>query len=512
MSNQKENKLVQWLDQLQEQSWNLELIISGFVLFGLFQLRDFLDISAYYIGANDDSSISYLFGLSLGVLQVSVDIFIFSLLILVFTRGLWIGALGLRYVSGNIDFDSFSYSDRLKQYLKRKVGSFDDYIQRLEHVSSSVFAFTYLLFFMSMSLVLFDLEFKLLDFLLSKLGIDILQTIVLILFLIAACIVFFDFVTLGLLKSIKQPFFAKIYLPLYRFVGIATLSFLWRPIWYNFIDQRSTKWIAIFSAPLLMGFIIVKSARFPRFEYQFFPKVGYRTESGRFSSVFFKENARNAFQAEFYDDLRLMERQEKNYELIDVLSLPSHRINVTTMEVFVKYTEFTDEFITQKDSSIAAISEIGFNSLNNINVMLIPIVKKTASEYERQYDERQAVFEQQYDSLSLIDAGQAERLSLSFKAEEQLRYRKYLERVKSIIKQSFSFEINEQPIPDSTVYLDFHIHPNFEEKGFICTFPIQHAHAGTNRLTLKRKFYSEEMKDYYEQDFTIPFIYTGVVE
>ncbi|MEM8527389.1 MAG: hypothetical protein AAGG68_22300 [Bacteroidota bacterium] len=510
MSNQKENKLVQWLDQLQEQSWNLELIISGFVLFGLFQLRDFLDISAYYIGANDDNSISYLFGLSLVVLQVSVDIFIFSLLILVFTRGLWIGALGLRYVSGNIDFDSFSYSDRLKQYLKRKVGSFDDYIQRLEHVSSSVFAFTYLLFFMSMSLVLFDLEIKLLDILLSKIGIDLLQSIVLLLFLIAACIVFFDFVTLGLLKSIKQPIFAKIYLPLYSFVGIATLSFLWRPIWYNFIDQKSTKWIAIFSAPLLMGFIVFKTARFPRFEYQFFPKIGYRTELGSF---FFEENVRNTFQVEFYDDLRQIERQEKNYETIDVLSLPSHRIDVPTMEVFVKYTEAIDKFVTQRDSSIAAINEVGFNSLDDFNVMyIIPVTRRTESEYEKQYIKRKTVFEQQRDSLSSIDEGQAKRLSLAFEEREQLRYRKYLERVKSIIKQSFSFEINAQPIPDSTVYLDFHIHPNFEEKGFICTFPMQHAHAGTNRLTLKRKFYSEEMEDYYEQDFTIPFIYTGVVE
>ncbi|MEM1328754.1 MAG: hypothetical protein AAGI23_22550 [Bacteroidota bacterium] len=113
--------------------------------------------------------------------------------------------------------------------------------------------------------------------------------------------------------------------------------------------------------------------------------------------------------------------------------------------------------------------------------------------------------------MDAIDERQAYQLYLDFTNEEQTRYQNHLENVKSVIKQSFSFQINGQPIPDSTIYMDFHIHPNFGEKGFICTFPMQHAHVGTNRLTLTRKFYEEVMEDYHDWDFTIPFIYTGRV-
>ncbi|MEM9887655.1 MAG: hypothetical protein AAF849_17300 [Bacteroidota bacterium] len=511
MSNQRESKLAQWLDQLQEQSWNLELIISGFVLFGLFQLRDFLTIQLYYLNAND-MSIYNKYTLSFLVLQISIDIFILSLLLLVFTRGLWIGAIGLRYVSGEIDYDSLRYSDRFKQFLKRKIGDFDDYIQRLEHISSSIFAFTYLLFFMSLSLVAIDLEFQLLNYLFGQFELYTLADILTNIFFLVGFIVFFDFLTLGLLKSIKSRIFSIIYLPIYRFYSVATLSFLWRPIWYNFIDQRSTRWIAAFSIPFLIGFIFYKDVPFALFNYQFFPKIQHRTDINPRITVSSIESARTSFQAQFYDDLRQAERAEKKYEIIRLFSLPTHRIDVPLMEVFVKYDRGIDDFIAREDSSIIAINEVGFNILADRNALDGMVIKKTESAYDERQRERGAAFQQQYDSLWTIDEAQATDLYLAYRDNEFLLYRAYLDRVKSLVQQSFSFEINEQPIPDSTVYLDFHIHPNFGEKGFICTFPMQHAKLGRNRLSLKRKFYNRYGKNYYETNYTIPFIYTKGIE
>lgn len=56
---------------------------------------------------------------------------IFNLIIHIVLRGLWIGALGLRYVSGEIDYDNLNYSDKFTNYLKKKVGSFDNYIWKV---------------------------------------------------------------------------------------------------------------------------------------------------------------------------------------------------------------------------------------------------------------------------------------------------------------------------------------------------------------------------------------------
>ncbi|MBK7787543.1 MAG: hypothetical protein IPJ54_02980 [Saprospiraceae bacterium] len=74
-----------------------------------------------------------------------MDLFI-NLIFHVTLRGLWIGAIGLRYVSGEINYDQFRYADRVTQYLKNKVGSYDDFIENLERLCSVIFAYTFLLF------------------------------------------------------------------------------------------------------------------------------------------------------------------------------------------------------------------------------------------------------------------------------------------------------------------------------------------------------------------------------
>ncbi|MEL6720941.1 MAG: hypothetical protein AAFP82_19720, partial [Bacteroidota bacterium] len=482
---------------------------SGFALFGLFQLREFLEIRMYYLEAND-FDLPNSFGTSLFALKISLDIFIFYLLALVFTRGLWIGAIGLRYVSGEIDFEHFKYSHKVKQYLLRRVGSFDDYIQKLEHISSSIFAFTYLLFFIFFSILIYEIEANILYNLLSKIGDGLIAEIFNTVFLISGIIVAFDFLTLGLLKRIKSPIFASIYLVLYTFVGIMTLSFLWRPIWYNFIDQRSTKWIAAFAVPFLILFMVFDFTPFYTVGYKFFPQLEYKKESGRFSSIYYKENARTSLQSEFYDDLRRLEQERGNYEAIEVMSLPSYRIEVPMLEVFVKYTQFIEDFISRQDSTIVLLNKVGLNSPQTFRIANLPLVKQTKSEYDLQYEKRQEVHQQAYDSLLQIDAAQAASLQRTFTANEQLAYRNYLAHLKTIIKQSFSLEVNEQVIPDSSIFLNFHTHPNLGEQGFICTFPLDTTvQLGTNYLTLKRKFYDGSAEAFYERDFSVPFVYVG---
>ena len=65
---------------------------------------------------------------------------ILNLIIHVVLRSLWIGALGLRYISGDIDIEKLNYSKRFTNYLKKKIGSFDDYIEKLEKLCSVIFA------------------------------------------------------------------------------------------------------------------------------------------------------------------------------------------------------------------------------------------------------------------------------------------------------------------------------------------------------------------------------------
>ena len=125
----KQSSFKQLLEKLQEESWQLELIISGFAIYGLFVAYEPISIS---VQESQNEQQVYAFIIS-SVALVSCAILIFNLLLHVILRGLWIGALGLRYVSGDIDYDQLNYSRKFNKYLRKKVGSFDKYIANLEN-------------------------------------------------------------------------------------------------------------------------------------------------------------------------------------------------------------------------------------------------------------------------------------------------------------------------------------------------------------------------------------------
>ena len=235
------------LKKLQEESWQLELIISGFAIFGLITAYPNIQLS---VQESENSEQIYKFIISL-VALISCAILIFNLLLHVMLRGLWIGALGLRYVSGDIDYESLNYSKKFTTYLKKKVGSFDKYIATLENYCSIIFAISFLLIF-----YVLDITFTIMA--IAFVGKCIIDNeslpnwfskgfgISLILFIsIGILLTFIDFITLGFLK--KKKWISKIYFPVYWVFSIITLSFLYRPLVYNFLDNKFGRRLSLIS-------------------------------------------------------------------------------------------------------------------------------------------------------------------------------------------------------------------------------------------------------------------------
>ena len=189
------------LNKLQEESWQLELLISGFAIFGLFSAYPNLEI-AYQHTQNENNS---FFMMVLVVALSACSILIFNLLLHVLLRGLWIGALGLRYISGDIEYDALNYSERFNSYLKNKVGSFDRYIARLENYCSVIFAISFLLIFYMLAIALtvgsitFVITVFLNDHSFSEIS-TYFGFILLIFLIVGMLFTFIDFITLGFLK------------------------------------------------------------------------------------------------------------------------------------------------------------------------------------------------------------------------------------------------------------------------------------------------------------------------
>ena len=139
-----DNKFKELLDKLQQESWQLELLISGFAIFGLISALNPIKQKSYNaIVLEMDFPIILAYDFAL----YSCYILIINLIIHVVLRGLWIGAIGLRYVSNEIDYDELKYNKRFTFYLKKRIGSFDNYIAKLENYCSILFAVTFLILF-----------------------------------------------------------------------------------------------------------------------------------------------------------------------------------------------------------------------------------------------------------------------------------------------------------------------------------------------------------------------------
>ncbi|MEH1008393.1 hypothetical protein VDP25_11660 [Winogradskyella sp. ECml5-4] len=254
------------LDKLQEESWQLELLISGFAIFGLFSAYPNLEIA--YQHAQNENNI--FFSIVMIVALSACSILIFNLLLHVLLRGLWIGALGLRYVSGDIEYDTLNYSKRFNNYLKRKVGSFDRYIGRLENYCSVIFAISFLLIFymLAIALTFGAIAFVITVFLNNHTFSDISTYfgIILLVFLtVGMLLTFIDFITLGFLK--KKKWISKLYFPIYWCFSIITLSFLYRPLVYNFLDHKFGKRLSLFLVPIYISLIWMTSLYYNQSNY-----------------------------------------------------------------------------------------------------------------------------------------------------------------------------------------------------------------------------------------------------
>lgn len=314
-NNPQDQKFKKWLDILQQESWQLELIISGFAIYGLFMVID--PIEAAFLQAENNGNMYRIF-LVQGLLT-SWYILTINLITHVVLRGLWIGAIGLRYVSGDIEYEELRYSPKFKRHLIKKVGSFDNYVARLEKYCSVIFAITFLLVFYLFGLLVITSIFTFLGLWIDKeettYFVRYWIAIPLIVFMgIGTVLTFIDFVTQGWLKKKKWTTF--FYYPIYWIFKYITLSFLYRPMVYNFLDTKFGRRLVLIIVPLYLGLTVLA-------------KTGFST-----SNYLEEDLNSNSYIANTnnYEDLI-----SKNVSYVDRASIPSKVITNSFLNVFVTY-------------------------------------------------------------------------------------------------------------------------------------------------------------------------------
>ncbi|NET31664.1 MAG: hypothetical protein F6K19_06640 [Cyanothece sp. SIO1E1] len=353
MEKRSKSKLTQWLEVLQQESWQLELLVSGFAIFLLIGTYEpLLDLGRKARLLASESSTYAALLIPYGILMAVWFALVFNLIIHVLFRGLWISTIGLRYVSDDIDFDYFGFSPPFDKFLRRRIPSFDAYIERLEKICSIIFAFTFLIIFIILSLGFFMSVTAVFNIVLDYFGVGsgTVSNIINLIIFVTCFLYFLDFLTLGNLKRVK--WFSKFYYPIYRFYGFVTLAFLYRSMYYNLIDNKFGRWVGALIVPYIVLAMILASINFVTHTY-------YPSRPGK-----------TLLSTVKYDDTR-SETARTN-----AASIPSKYLDNGYLEVFLPYNPGSDDksieslcpgLTPAKNTGVKIQGIVNFNNINNRN-------------------------------------------------------------------------------------------------------------------------------------------------
>lgn len=518
----------EWLEKLQQESWQLELLISGLALFGIFEAKPWIAKFGYYVNSNiADGIISTVFNAFSFIISVGWWIFFINLLLHVILRSLWIGAIGLRYISSEIEYDDLNYSELFTNYLRKRVGNYDDFIERLEKICSVLFAYTFLLFLLFLSFTLFfiwipvvgsivDSFISLDENSISTFVVGILSFI----YVSIGSIVFIDFLSVGWLKKTKDPVVSRIYLVIFRFYSTITLSFLYRPLLYNFVDHPYTRRLFYLSIPYMLAIFIgpLLVSNYPRPYYD------------SVSNMDRGELIRTCFYEDLKNKAILNSVGDKQYDW-------KHCSSAVTLSQFYIDKPFPSLFFRMQMSDKHLFEEADINPIYKEGV-LYGGVFRDQYEVDSLLTERYDIIDKQLvvlrkdgrllrDSFNFHNKSESDSLTVNYWKQEYLKnksIRDSLNENKSLVKDDFekekSFQILNtlkglhQVSIDGQNYNDalechYYIHPVSEVKGILCHFDIAILSRGHHVLIIERKVYDENKDEGFEIDkFNLPFIKT----
>ncbi len=248
-----------WLSDLQQKSWEPEILLSGIVLYGMFQAPGLLDSFLAFAKLNLFGTFTDLDNF-IALLKIALYWLTFGLILHLISRGIWVGMVGLSFTfPKGINKDNLKLSPLFQKRIE-KIPPIEQIIINLEKLCSSLFAISFLMFMM----VIGGYLFFLLTLIIPVISISLISgpedldgpfeqiveiyayTVIIIGFVGLA-----DFVTLGLLKRIK--WLAPVYLPIHRLISALSLARFYRPIYFTLITNYNRWKVGIF----LVFFVVI---------------------------------------------------------------------------------------------------------------------------------------------------------------------------------------------------------------------------------------------------------------
>lgn len=323
MKEEKQSIIPDWLKELQQRSWEPEILLSGIVLYGMFKVPELLDQFLKFFKLNIFGNSQDIDNL-VALFKMGIYWLITGLILHLICRGIWIGMVGLSYsFPKGIREDKLGYKGKFKEKIS-KTPSYEQIVIRLEKISSSLFSVSFMLFmsliggylyFFVLVVIPFTVAFMIFDMGWQGPLFNLFQAHVLIIVSIGL-IALLDFISLGYFRRFK--WFSKIFWPFHKVISVLTLSRFYRPIYYGLVTNFN-KWalflfLGVFAFVSIAGAGSITDTTYPGDPYSrlslWESSAGYSVFSG------------------YYDD------QNENNPSIRA-QIPSDVINGDVLKVFV---------------------------------------------------------------------------------------------------------------------------------------------------------------------------------
>jgi hypothetical protein len=506
-----------WLEKLQQDSWQLELVISGFALYGIVSAKSAIVDFSFWL---DDAPREFG-GLLVVVVIVGWRIFFINLLVHVILRSLWIGAIGLRYISKEIDYVELGYNAKFTRLLKRSIGEYDDFIHKLENICSVIFSYTFLLFLFFVSFSLFIAVLFPFTFLLDRFG-EVFEPyfiFVTFVYVLLALLVFVDFVTGGGIRKIEEKWVSKLYAPIFRFYSYITLSFLYRPLLYNFLDSKYTRRLFYFSFPYIFLIAINGELISGNTKPHFISTLESKSKGYTIDDLWYEDRTAQLINTRGMDEVRRLSRTSipvilSNFEIANdyaqlfiPLGKSDYELINNVFGVSPKYKDgwrfgLASSLATDKNKKAVITEEVDSLMLlyRQYELHRDGLEEKDMTEGEISDDKRLAMLVEQAERV-------VEHRNTKLKEYDEKRDSLILAAAQSI----FEVSINGISYQDS-LRCFFNKRELNDAKGINCVFPTGSIEKGPQYLLLERKFYEQkeingqEVDTFYVDKVKVPFI------
>lgn len=440
------------LEVLRTRSWEMELLLSGFVLVLLLPLPAYIDQEAPFSFLDVEYGIVNQFLiLSYFVALIGTRILIANLILYLFLRGFWIGIVGLiTAFPKEIDFERLGYQARFQQFLSNRTLRTELFVERLNKVCSSVFSFSFLAVFMVIASFLFLFLLVCIIIPINALNqypddhwasqtLNAIVITIIILWGLLGLIALIDFLSLGLLKRIRKKWFTSVYFPLYRFFRFVTLAPVYTPIYYTLVSNISKKVVATLFLCYFSVFFFINN-------YTYDDEVFFSNKDSAYTID-------KRYYEEYYDEKELIVRP----------TIPSEYTNKRYLRLFIPYNVDYNDSLEARCPEVILFKDKGLQSEGEISINL--------------GDETSGA-----DTLRYTDANTQAALRCLL----------------SLFQIAIDDKIHQEP----PAY--FHRHPN-GQAGIIAYLPVRRLSPGPHLLTITRiAFQQEEQRK--DRTTYIPFI------